>query len=67
MSEPRKYIYDEEETELDTFLKSCAGIGYGKTTKEVKSIKEHLKAVLKHLAFTLRGSKYHIGITTVQY
>ena len=37
---PRRYMNNEEEAELGTFLKTCASIGYGKTRKEVMTIAE---------------------------
>ena len=37
---PKRYMNDEEETELGSFLKSCASVGYGKTRKEVMRIAE---------------------------
>ena len=37
---PRPYLSAEEETELGTFLKNCASVGYGKTRKDVLLIAE---------------------------
>ena len=37
---PKRYMNDEGETELGSFLKSCASVGYGKTRKEVMRIAE---------------------------
>ena len=37
-SGPKQYLSCEEETELATFLKSCASVGYGKTRRDVMGI-----------------------------
>ena len=37
---PVRYLSNDEEKELGTFIKDCASIGYGKTRKEVISIVE---------------------------
>ena len=37
---PAKYLSDKEESELSTFLKDCAAVGYGKTRREVMRIAE---------------------------
>ena len=37
---PRPYLSTEKETELGTFLKNCASVGYGKTRKDVLLIAE---------------------------
>ena len=39
-SGPRPYLSTEEETELGTFLKNWASVGYGKTRKDVLLIAE---------------------------
>ena len=31
---PKQYLNSEEETELATFLKTCASVGYGKTRRD---------------------------------
>ena len=35
---PRKYLTDEEEEELASFLKDCAAVGFGKTRRDVMNI-----------------------------
>ena len=37
-SGPKQYLSCEEETELTTFLKSCASVCYGKTRRDVMGI-----------------------------
>lgn len=37
---PKPYLSSTEEKELGTFLKECAGVGYGKTRKDVMLIAE---------------------------
>ena len=37
-SGPKQYLSCEEETELATFLTSCASVGYGKTRRDVMGI-----------------------------
>ena len=47
---PKPYLNSTEEKELGTFLKECAGIGYGKTRRDVMHIAESVtkeKGVLK--------------------
>ena len=52
---PRPYLSTEEETELGTFLKNCASVGYGKTRKDVLLIAESVakeKDILKKECIT---------------
>ena len=37
---PSRYLTENEENELSTFVKDCASIGYGKTRQEVMRIVE---------------------------
>ena len=55
---PRPYLSAEEETELGTFLKNCASVGYGKTRKDVLLIAESVakeKDILKKNALPVDG------------
>ncbi len=47
---PKPYLSSSEENELETFLKKCAQVGYGKTRRDVMGIAESVatdKGVLK--------------------
>ena len=52
---PKTYLSGTEECELGTFLKECAGIGYGKTRRDVMRIAQSVaqeKGVLKKCRIT---------------
>lgn len=52
---PKAYLSSSEERELGTFLKECAGIGYGKTRRDVMSIAQSVaeeKGVLRKCRIT---------------
>ena len=51
-SGPKQYLSCEEETELATFLKSCASVGYEKTRRDVMGIAQSVamdKGILRDI------------------